>query len=121
MANKNQVVGQVRIIVDGTTYPTSGESTMEIGGIVREAVAGDYEAGAFKEMTQPAKCSTSLLYKSGISLSSLRDADDVTVIMDCDNGTSWIMRNAYTADMITFSQDGKAAVVFQSGPAEEVL
>lgn len=121
MANPNKVFGQARVVIDGTTYPTSGESSLEIGGTVREAVPGDYEAGAFKESTQPSKLSTSILYKAGISLSALRDADNVTTILECDNGTQWIQRNAYCADMINFSQDGKAPVVIQAGPAEEVL
>ncbi|WP_067734494.1 phage tail tube protein [Novosphingobium naphthalenivorans] len=121
MANKNKVVGQAKVVIDGTTYSTSGESTMDIGGPSREGVSGDYEAGAFKETTNPAKLDTSLLYKAGVSLSAIRSIDDATVILDTDIGTQWIMRNAYVADVISFGQDGKAKVVFQSDPAEEVL
>lgn len=121
MANPNKVFGQAKVTIDGTTYSTSGESSLEIGGTVREAVGGDNEAGAFKETTQPAKLTTSLLYKAGVSLSALRAVDNATVILNCDNGTQWIIRNAYVAEVISFSQDGKAAVVFQGPPAEEVL
>lgn len=121
MANPNRVVGQAKVIIDGKTYPTSGESSMEIGGPVRESVAGDYDASAFRETEAPAKLTTSLLYKGGLSLADLRAADDVTCVLDLDNGAQWIMRHAYTADVISFSQDGKAQVVFQSGAAEEVL
>jgi len=121
MANPNRVVGQAKVTIDGITYATSGESTLEIGGPVREAVAGDYDAGSFRETTATAKLETTLLYKGGLSLSALRAADNVTAVLELDNGSSWIIRNGYSADMISFGQDGKAKVVIQGPPAEEVL
>lgn len=121
MANPNQVVGQVKVTVDGTTYATSKEATLEIGGPSREAVNGDHEAGAFTESTNPAKLTASLLYKKGVSLAALRSLDNATVVLTTDTGIQWIVRNAYTADVISFGQDGKASVVMQGPPAEEVL
>jgi hypothetical protein len=121
MANKNRVVGQVKITIDGQRYSTSGEATMEIGGPTREAVTGDYEASAFKEASAPSKCEVTLLYKSGVSLASLRAIEDATVVLETDTGTQWIQRNAYVAEVISFGQDGKAKVVFQADAAEEVL
>lgn len=121
MSNPNRVVGQLRITVDGTAYPTSGEATLEIGGPVREGVAGDFEAGAFKEMTAPSKCEVSILLKRGVSLSALRAIDNATLALQTDTGTTWIVRNAYVADTISFAQDGKAKVVFSGPPAEEML
>ena len=56
-----------------------------------------------------------------MSLSALRAIDNATVILVTDTGTTWLMRNAYVSDVITWSQDGKAKVVFQGPPAEEVL
>lgn len=121
MANPNQVVGQAKVKIDGEWYPTSKESSMEIGGTIREGVAGDNEAGAFAESTAPSKLTVSLLYKSGVRLSDLRSIDNATVTLETDNGISWIMRNAYVAEVISFGQDGKAQVVFQGPPAEEML
>lgn len=121
MANPNKVVGQVSVKIDGATYPTDGSSSMEIGGVTRESVAGDYDASAFKESTAPAKAEVTLNYKKGVSLSQLRSIDNATVILEADTGITWLMRNAYVADVISWSQDGKAKVVFQGPPAEEVL
>ena len=121
MANRNQVVGQVRIKADGDVLPTSGESTLTIGGPSRENVPGDYEAGSFKEMTAPARCEVSLLNKAGLSLSSIRAIDNATITLETDTGKTWIMRNAYCADVISFGQDGKAQCVFEGPPAEEML
>jgi hypothetical protein len=121
MANKNRVVGQAKVKVDGSQIPTSGEATLEIGGAVREAVPGDYEAGAFRETTTPSKLDVTLLYKQGVSLADLRAIDNATVTLATDTGVTWIIRNAYVAEVISFGQDGKASVVFQGPPAEEVL
>ena len=121
MSNRNQVVGQVKVKIDGATYATSGESSMEIGGPVREPVPGDFDAGSFKQTTAPAKCEVTLLYKNGTSLGALRSIDNATVLLEADNGVTWIMRNAYCADVISWQQDGKAKVVFQGPPAEEMI
>lgn len=121
MSNPNRVVGQIKLTVDGTAYSTSGEATLDIGGPVREAVAGDFEAGAFKETTAASKCEATLLLKQGVSLSELRKIENATITVQTDIGTTWIVRNAYTADAISFGQDGKAKVVFGGPPAEEML
>lgn len=121
MANKNQVVGQVKVKVDGATYPTDGASSMEIGGPVREPVPGDYDAASFKTSTAPSKVEVNLLLKKGLSLAALRAIDNATLTIETDVKTSYIVRNAYVADVISWSQDGKAKVVFMGPPAEEVL
>lgn len=121
MANPNRVVGQAKVKIDGTSYPTSGETTLEIGGPVREPVPGDFEAGAFKESTAPSKVDVTINYKPGVSLSALRAIDNATVMVELDTGITWIVRNAYVAEVISFGQDGKAKVVMQGPPAEETL
>ena len=94
---------------------------MNIGGPVRENVAGDYEAGSFRESTAPARCEATLLNKQAVSLSEIRAIDNATVTLETDTGKTWIMRNAYCADAISFGQDGKVQVVFEGPPAEEML
>lgn len=121
MANPNQVTGQMTVKIDGVTYATAGESTLDIGGPVRQPVKGDYEAGAFIESTEPSKCEVTLLYKKGVSLAALRAIDNATLTLETDNGIVWIVRNAYVADAISFGQDGKAKAVFQGPPAEEMV
>ncbi len=122
MPNPNRVVGQSTVEFNGTRYPTAGETTLEIGGAKRESVMGDYEAGAFKESVEPAKCDVTILYKPGVRLSDIRAIDDATVTVQLDTGVTWIMRNAYCAEVISFStSDGKAKVVMQGPPAEEMV
>ena len=120
MANPNQVVGQVKIKVDGGYLPTAKEATMEIGGVTREPVPGDHDASAFTESEAPAKCDVTLLYKKGVSLAALREIKNATITLETDIGVTWIMRNAYYSEGGSFGQDGKAKATFQGPAAEEM-
>lgn len=122
MANPNRVVGQLKVKVDGALIETDGSTTMEIGGATREAVAGDYQAGSFRESTSPSKTEANVLLKAGVSLGALRAIDNATLTLETDTGTTWIVRNAYVSDVISWaSNDGKAKIVFGGPPAEEML
>lgn len=121
MANPNRVVGQCKVKVDSQLYETDGSTQMEIGGPAREAVKGDYQASGFRETTEPSKVTTNLLYKGRLSLSSVRKIDNATLTLETDTGAVWIVRNAYVAEVISFDTGtGKAQVVFQGPPAEEM-
>ena len=41
--------------------------------------------------------------------------------LETDTGATWIMRNAYSSEPPSFGQDGKAKVMFEGPPAEELL
>jgi hypothetical protein len=121
MANASRVVGQVRVKIDGDLLDTDGKSTMDLGGPRRESVPGDYQAGSFRESTAEAKVEVNLLMKASLSLTALRLIDNATVTMETDVGHTFIVRNAYVADVISFgSESGTAKVVFQGPPAEQL-
>lgn len=121
MANPNQVVGQARVKVDGDTLETKSGATLELGGAVRTAQRGDYQAGAFSEETAESKLTCTLLVKRGTRLTSLRNIDNATITFEADTGQVYIIRNAYLADAISLAASGEGAtVVFQGPPAEEL-
>ncbi len=121
MANRNQVMGQVTIEIDGERMPTSGESTLQIGGPQRENVPGDFDAGGFMEKTVPSRCVVSLLHRARVSIASMRAIDNATLIMKADTGKTWVVRGAYFVDAGDIGQDGKVSVTFEGQPAEELL
>lgn len=121
MANRNRVLGQVTIEIDGERMPTSGESTLQIGGPQREGVPGDYDAGSFMERTVNSRCVVSLLHKDGLSVAAMRAIDNATLIFKGDNGKTWLIRGAYFAEAGDIGQDGKVSVTFDGQPAEELL
>jgi hypothetical protein len=121
MANPNRVVGQSRVKVDGAILETDGATQLEIGGPVRTAQRGDYQAGAFSETTAESKATLNILYKGSLKLSDVRLIDNATLTVETDVGTTWVVRNAYVAEVISFdTSNGKAQVVMQGPPAEEL-
>lgn len=121
MANPNRVAGQAVITVDGDRLETDGQSTLELGGPVRTAVAGDYQVGSFTEKEQESKMTVSILLKKATRVTDLRRIDNATLTLRTDVGQLWMVRNAYVADVISINtSDGKAQVVFQGPPAEEL-
>lgn len=122
MANPNRVTGQVKVKVDGDILESDGGSTLELGGPKREAVVGDYQASGFRESVEPSKLTVNLLVKARTSLTALRAIDNATVTMEADTGQTFIVRNAYVAEVISLNTgEGKASLVFQGPPAEELL
>ncbi len=120
MANPNKVLGQVRIRVDGLVFDTEGKSTLELGGIARESVTGDFKAGYFSESTVPSKIECSVLVTAGVSLDALNRIDDATVTFEGDTGQTWVISHAYSSEVISMSE-GKAKLVLMGPPAEELL
>ncbi len=122
MSNPNKVIGQAIITIDGERMPTDGQTTLDIGGVTRNSVTGDFDAGSFNETPRPAQLNISLLVKQGRSLAQIRAIDNATVTIRFDTGQTYVMRNAYTSEASTVtSNDGKAAVVMMGPPAEELL
>lgn len=122
MANKNQVIGRAKVRVDGQLIDTAGDTTFDPGGVTREPVPGDYEAGAFRvSETRPAKLEISVLTKGSFNATLWAAMDNSTISVEFDNGQAWVMRGAYSegAPPITTS-DGKAKAVAMSKPAEQV-
>jgi hypothetical protein len=121
VTNPNRVTGQVKVKADGQLMETDGSSVLDLGGPKREPVIGDFQAGAFRETTEPSKLETTILVKKNTSLAAIRAIDNATLTMEPDIGGTYIVRGAYVADVISHNfGDGKAKVVFQGPPAEEV-
>lgn len=121
MANKNQVLGQARIKADGETLDTKPGASLELGGPVRTAQRGDYNAGGFSEEETESKLTCTVMIKRGTKVTALRAIDNATVTFQADTGQTYIIRNAYVADVITVTAGGEgASLVFQGPPAEEM-
>lgn len=121
MANPNQVVGQVKIKIDGDTLQSKPGATLEIGGPARTAQRGDYQAGAFSEETTESKVTCTLLMKKSVSLTAIRNIDNATITFEADIGKTWLIRGGYSAEAPTLTAGGEGAnVVFQGPPAEEL-
>ena len=122
MANKNQVIGRAKVKVDGQLLATAGDTTFDPGGMTREPVPGDYEAGAFRvSETRPAKLEINLLTNGGFSAAAWGAMESETISVEFDNGQSWVMRGAYAerTPQVT-TNNGRAQAIAYSQPAEQV-
>lgn len=121
MTNPNQVIGQARIRVDADTLETKSGATLELGGPVRTAQRGDYQAGAFSAEETESKLTCTILVKRNVRITDFRNIDNATITFQADTGQTYIIRNAYVADGISLTTGGDgAALVFQGPPAEEL-
>jgi hypothetical protein len=115
---KNQVIGQARVKIDGDLIETGGDVSLDLGGVKRDNVDGDYQAGAYRESQVPSKLEFSQLVKAGTFLESFSGA---TVTVEFDTGQSYVIRNAWSMDPATITaSDGKAKRTMSGPPAEQV-
>jgi Phage tail tube protein len=120
MAN-NQVAGQARVKIDSALLETDGQTKLEIGGPKREPVMGDYQAGSFRQSTEPSKIEVSVLYKEQTDLAAFRSITDATITIEYDTGAVWVIRGGYYSEVASINQqDGKASLVFMGQPAESL-
>ncbi|WCT72053.1 phage tail tube protein [Sphingomonas naphthae] len=119
MANRNKVWGQTHIRVNGKEYTTAGKSSMELGGIKRDEQEADHRAGMFSEATKSSKIECDVLVTADVSLVELAAIDDATVTFEADTGQTYVVRHAYSGEIISVTE-GKAKVVFMGPPAEEM-
>lgn len=121
MANSNQVTGRAKIRIDGALVPTGkGNTTLEPGGTMREAVEGDYVSGSFKESAAGSKLSFAALTNASFSAIAFGAITNSTVSVEFDNGRSYMIRHAWSEGTPPVKTDGTADCVLYGPAAEEV-
>jgi hypothetical protein len=119
MANPNRLWGRTKIRVDGRLYTTEGKSSLDIGGIKRNAVQGDFRTGLHTEEDADSKVECNILLDATVSLTALAAIGDAVVMFECDTGQTYIVNHAYIMEPPQAS-DGKAKCTFVGPAAEEV-
>ena len=118
----NQVIGKAKIKIDGVSYDTAGDTTLDLGGPNRTPVEGDYEEGAFQEgAAKPSKLEFNALTKASFSAIAFGAIRDATISVEFDNGQSYVIRKAYAEGRPSMGTgDGKAKCVAFGKAAEQV-
>ena len=119
MANPNKTWGRSKLRINGVTIDCEGKSSLELGGVKRNAVQADYRTGLFNEEDMDSKIECSALVTAGVSLKAF-DTDDATITFEADTGQTYVIRHAYLSEPPSVSE-GKAKLVYMGPAAEELV
>jgi hypothetical protein len=118
----NRVMGKAQIKANGRIFDTHPGATLDIGGISRESVVGANSVHGFKEAVKQSKVEFEISVKGDTSLAEIGRWDDITVTFEVDTGQTWVISNGWVLDPPTLTDnDGKAKVVIEGPPAEEMV
>lgn len=121
MPNPNRISARASIKVDGISVPVAGDVTLTPGGPMREVVNGDYEIGGYRETTKESMLEFSALDKASFSPTWFASLTNSTVLVDFDNGRSFVIHNAWSEGAPpTSTSDGKLKCKMMGPPATEL-
>ena len=121
MAGK--LFGRAFIRVNGSTMPTiAGTGKINLGGIERTAVNGDFGFLGSTEKTVNGEVECDVAVDAALDLQALGNTVEATITFECDSGQAFVLRNAVLAAPIELqSGDGKATLRFIGSAAESSL
>lgn len=115
-----KILGQVTIRKSGVPWKTFGGASLDPGGIKRETKTGDGWVAPV-ESTVQSKIECEVQITQGVSLADFVFGDE-TVTFTGDTGQTWIVNHAWTTDTPQLTGgEGKAKIVIEGPPAEEML
>ena len=118
----NRVMGRAQIKVNGQMLDTMPGASLDIGGVSRATVTGSNKVLGFQETPKPSKLEVEIAVKPGTSLAAMGRWDDVTATFEADTGQTYVIPNGWcTEPPTTTDNDGKAKVVIEGPPAEEMI
>ncbi len=109
------IAGAASVTIDGKAYNISGEGTYQPSGSKREPLTGQDGYHGFSSMPQPGKITWKGRDSGAVSIGTLSEAVDVTVVLSLANGKTVIGRNmARMGDgpIVVNTEDGTFDVEF---------
>lgn len=121
MAGKNQIIGRATITVNGKKLKTENGATLNLGGSNRTAKMGGGVVHGYMEEDVPPSLECNVIKTRDVSVRELSDIVDATVLFDGDDGSQYILRDAFTAEPVTVnSGDGTAPLKMSAISVDEV-
>lgn len=117
----NRVMGKAQIKADGQLLDTLPGATLDIGGETRTTVVGANRVLGFTGAVAQSKLECEIAVKAQTSLAAIGRWEDLTVTFEADTGQTWVISHGWvTNPPTTTDNDGKAKVVIEGPPAEEM-
>lgn len=118
----NRVMGRAQIKANGQMLDSHPGASLDIGGVSRESVVGANTVHGFKEAVKQSRLEVEISVKAGTSLAAIGRWDDITATFEADTGQTYVISNGFVLDPPTLTDsDGKAKIVIEGPPAEEML
>ena len=118
-----QYAGKATIRLDGEVLSTDAGATLDVGGATRTSVVGANQVLGYSESPKPAHLECDVFVNKDTQLESFRQAREATITFEADSGNTWVLTGAWLMEPPTFTQageGGKARLVFESTPAQEI-
>lgn len=118
----NRVMGRAQVKANGSMLDTMPGASLDIGGVSRKTVTGGSKVLGFQEEPKPSKLEVEIAVKAGTSLAEIARWDDITATFEADTGQTYVISNAWVTEPPTVvDNDGKAKIVIEGPPAEEMM
>ena len=114
--------GTAFLTVDGRQYDLRGNWTVSTDAFEREGIAGQDTVHGFLERPRVPFMSGDITDGEGLSLVELQNIRNATVTLQLNNGKSYVLRNAWTAEARELNtNDAQMSVRFEGMRGEEIL
>ncbi|MDD9911657.1 MAG: phage tail tube protein [Alphaproteobacteria bacterium] len=114
--------GIAYITADGELLKSMPGARLTLGGKKRSAVVGHSLYG-FSSSFEPARLEFEITVAKEETINKLKEAVDQTVKFEGDNGTAWVIANAFvenTGDISHSEENTTASFIFVGDPAESL-
>jgi hypothetical protein len=91
--NSNRLAGVAYVTVDGAAYAIAGDGTYRTSSVSRETLMGQDGYHGVKEMPTAGRIAWRGRDGQGVSIQTLSDSANVTVVLELANGKTIIGRN----------------------------
>ncbi|MEM8712536.1 MAG: phage tail tube protein [Planctomycetota bacterium] len=118
---QQRIAGIAYVKVDGRQYETSGTLTINPGQPMREGILGTSRIAGFAEKPQIPSIEAKVLLTRDFKLLDLANLEGVTVTVVGPNGSTFILRDAYTAGDVSYStENAEVSLKFEGLSMDEV-
>ncbi|MGZ3272377.1 MAG: phage tail tube protein [Caulobacteraceae bacterium] len=117
----NRVAGVAYLSVDGVSYALRGELTYTVSSSNRESVTGQDSVHGFSEKPMPGSIGGKFTDTGSVSVKSLADMTNVTVVADLANGKLIVGRNMWRVGEPpeVNTEDGSFSIKWESADVTE--
>ena len=116
-----KVTGQITIKVDGDTIlAKNAEVDFEFGGYKRESAYADGRRQGYSEEPTAATVKATLLHTSDTDMQALMDHTDVSILLECDTGSKYLIAHACAVEPPAIGGKGDLKVSYEGDPAKQL-